>query len=59
LKDGGMSMSDQNWTQEMMAEKFRWLGATVLEAAKVDEILDMAWHLDEIDSIRELTEKLK
>lgn len=59
LKDGGMTMSAQNWTREMMAEKFRWLGATVMDAAKADEILDMAWHLDEIDNVKELTDKLK
>jgi len=59
LKDGGMTMSDQNWTREMMAEKFRWLSATVLDTATADEIIDMAWHLDEFDSVKELTEKLE
>jgi len=59
LKDGGMTMSDQNWTREMMAEKFRWLSATVLDTATADEIIDMAWHLDEFDSVKELTDKLE
>lgn len=59
LKDGGMKLADQHWTKEMMAEKFRWLGATVMDTTKVDEILDMAWHMDELDSVRQLTDKLQ
>ena len=30
-----------------------------MDAAKADEILDLAWHLEEIGSVRELTDKLK
>jgi hypothetical protein len=42
-----------------MAEKFSWLAATVMDAAKAEEILDMAWHLEEIGNVGKLTEKLK
>jgi 2-methylcitrate dehydratase PrpD len=59
LKDGGMALSKGGWTREMMADKFQWLAAHVMEQKKIDEILDMAWHLDEMDSVRELTTKLK
>jgi len=59
MKDGGMALTAGEWTREMMAEKFRWLAAAVMEPGKIEEILDMAWHLDELDSVRELTEKLQ
>jgi 2-methylcitrate dehydratase PrpD len=59
MKDGGMNRSAPDWTREVMAEKFNWLAANVMDAAEADEILDMAWHLEETDSVRELTEKLK
>jgi len=59
IKDGGMTVEAQEWTRETMAEKFRWLAETVIAPDKIDKILDMAWHLDEIESVRELTYKLK
>ncbi len=59
IKDGGMTVAAQVWTRETMNEKFRWLAETVMESAKADAILDMAWHMDEMDSVRELTDKLK
>jgi 2-methylcitrate dehydratase PrpD len=59
MKDGGMNRSAPDWTREVMSEKFSWLAATVMDAAKADEILDLAWHLDEIGSVKELTEKLR
>lgn len=59
MKDGGMALTAKEWTLEMMTDKFRWLAANVMEPDKIDEILEMAWHLDEIGSVRELTEKLR
>jgi hypothetical protein len=58
MKDGGMKFPAPEWTREMMAEKFRWLAATVLDTAVIDELLDMAWHLDELNQIKELTGRL-
>ena len=59
MKDGGMNRSAPDWTREVMTEKFNWLAETVMDTAKADEILDMAWHLEEIGSVKELTDKLK
>lgn len=58
MKDGGMKFPAPEWTREMMAEKFRWLATTVLDSAVIDELLDMAWHLDELNQIKELTGRL-
>ena len=59
IKDGGMNRSAPDWTRAVMAAKFSWLAATVMDGAKADEILDIAWHLEEIGSVKELTDKLK
>ena len=59
IKDGGMNTAAPDWTHETMAEKFRWLGESVLDKDRVNEILETAWHLNELDSVWELTEKLK
>ncbi len=59
LKDGGMAINAGGWTREKMADKFKWLTATVMEQRSIDEVLDMAWHLEELDSVRDLTSRLK
>ena len=59
MKDGGMKFPVPEWTREMMAEKFHWLVATVLDSAVIDELLDMVWSLDEIGTIKELTDRLR
>jgi len=59
LKDGGMTMAAQNWTQAMMADKFRWLGETVMEPSQIEEIFTTAWNLDELEHVSTLTKKLQ
>ena len=59
LKDGGMALTAGNWSREEMADKFLWLAGNVMEQERAEEVLDMAWHLDELDSVGELTAKLK
>jgi len=59
MKDGGMKFPAPAWTPEMMTEKFCWLAATVLDSALRDEVLELAWHLDEIGRIKELTDRLR
>jgi hypothetical protein len=58
MKDGGMKFPAPKWTREMMAEKFRWLATTVLDLAVVDELLEMAWHVDKLNKVRDLTARL-
>jgi 2-methylcitrate dehydratase PrpD len=59
LKDGGMALTAGDWSREEMADKFLWLATNVMEKKKAEEILDMAWHIDELESVRELTAKLE
>ena len=54
-----MNTAAPDWTRETMSEKFYWLVETVLDNARVDENLDLAWHFDDLGNVSELTEKLK
>ncbi|MCG6912207.1 MAG: MmgE/PrpD family protein [Deltaproteobacteria bacterium] len=59
LKDGGMAIKGGGWTRAKMADKFHWLAANVMDRRRAEEVLEMAWRLDELESIKALTEKLK
>ena len=59
MKDGGMNYSGPHWTRDMMEDKFRWVAGHVLETNQIDELLDMAWHFEEIENVSQLTQKLK
>jgi len=59
LKDGGMALTAGQWGREEMADKFLWLASSVMEKKKAEDVLDMAWHLEDLDSVRELTSKLQ
>ena len=54
-----MSYSEPPWTRDIMVDKFRWLAGHVLETSQIDELLDMAWHFEEIGQVSELTNRLK
>lgn len=41
-----------------MEQKFKQLAATVLSAARVEEILELVWHLDKLDNLELLIEFL-
>lgn len=41
--------------EERLEQKFRWLTGYVLEADRIDRLLDMLWRLDAVEDLRELT----
>jgi len=45
----------QGWDESRVAEKFRWLAGHVLEEARVEPLVDMVWHFEDVDSVHELT----
>jgi 2-methylcitrate dehydratase PrpD len=59
LKDGGMAFSAGEWSREEMADKFNWLAATVMEPEKAALLLDAAWHIEEVEHVSILTDKLR
>ena len=58
LVGGGLSFPQPAWDERAMEDKFRWLAATVLDAARVDRLLEVLWHLDQASDVRELTRLL-
>jgi 2-methylcitrate dehydratase PrpD len=64
LKDGrqlasGMVESGirypQGWDESHMEEKFRWLAGHVLEEDRIEPLVDMVWHFEDVDDVHELT----
>ena len=41
-----------------MGKKFRWLAGYVLDEARIDTLLDMLWHFEEVPSVRKFTQTL-
>ncbi len=59
MKDSSLKFPPPKWTREMMNEKFHWMVAEVLDRPTIDKVLKLAWHLDEIGQINELTDLLQ
>jgi 2-methylcitrate dehydratase PrpD len=45
--------------EERLEEKFRWLTGYVLEQDRIDQLLEMLWHFEEVSDVRELTALLR
>ena len=45
--------------EERLERKFRWLTAYVLEQDRIDRLLEMLWHFDEVSDVGELTSLLR
>lgn len=55
LQDSGLKFPAPKWTRGMMADKFIWLAAPVLKKALADEVLEMAWEIDNIGPVSKIT----
>jgi 2-methylcitrate dehydratase PrpD len=55
LADGGFHFPAPVWTEADIEDKFRWLGAMVLDEQRLDRILDTIWTLEGLSDVRELT----
>jgi 2-methylcitrate dehydratase PrpD len=67
LTDGRQIASDlvsadfnvsREWDEDRVESKFRWLVGRVLAEPRCDAIVDMVWHFDEVQDVRELTQLL-
>ncbi len=45
--------------EERLERKFRWLTGYVLEQDRIDRLLEMLWHFEEVSDVRELTALLR
>ena len=48
----------QGWDESRVEEKFRWLVGHVLEESRIDSLVDMVWHFEDVDDVHELTRLL-
>jgi len=55
LEDGGFHFPAPVWTEADIEDKFRWLGAMVLDEQRLDRILDTIWTGEGLSDVRELT----
>jgi 2-methylcitrate dehydratase PrpD len=46
----------QGWDESRVEEKFRWLVGHVLEEARIEPLVDMVWHFEDVDDVHELTQ---
>ncbi len=54
IADGGIRYP-QGWDRSRVEEKFRWLAGHVLEEARIEPLVDMVWHFEDVDDVHELT----
>jgi hypothetical protein len=45
--------------EERLEKKFRWLTSFVLGGKRIDGLLEMLWHFDAVQDVRELTSLLR
>lgn len=45
--------------EQRLNEKFRWLTGHVLEQDRIDQLLDVLWHFEEVPDVSELTDLLR
>lgn len=55
LEDGGFRFPPPVWDEAKIEEKFRWLAANVLDKRRINELVDILWHFDEVSNVKELT----
>ena len=55
IVDGGIRYP-QGWDENRVEEKFRWLVDHVLEDSRIEPLVDMVWHFEDVDDVRELTQ---
>jgi 2-methylcitrate dehydratase PrpD len=55
---GGINYPQQGWDEQRIEEKFRWLTKHVLEKSRINKVVEMVWHFEQVRSVRELTQML-
>lgn len=56
LVEGSSRFPNPGWRRERMEEKFRWLTRFVLDDKQIDRLVEMVRHVEDLSSVRELTD---
>lgn len=54
--EGEINFPQETWDQEGLEGKFRWLAGYVLDEGRVDELVEMLRHFEDVPDVRELVE---
>jgi len=55
LVEGNINYPQGDWDEQRLEEKFRWLAGQVLDGARIDELVEMTRHFDQVQDVHELT----
>ncbi len=55
IMDGGIR-HPQGWDESRVEEKFRWLVSHILEDSRIEPLVDMVGHFEDVDDVHELTQ---
>ncbi len=58
LQSGSVDREDIRFDDAGLEEKFRWVTRYVLDEARIDQLVRMAWEFDGLDSVQGLTQLL-
>ena len=58
MVEGEINYPQRCWDEQSLEDKFRWLARHVLEEARVDAIVDMVWHFEDVANVGDLTRLL-
>jgi hypothetical protein len=53
--EGAFYFPYQGWEREKIDEEFRWLARHVVGEQRIDELIDMVWHFDDVSNVSQLT----
>jgi 2-methylcitrate dehydratase PrpD len=59
LVEGNINYPQEGWDEQKLEEKFRWLAGQVLDGARIDKLLEMARHFEQVRDVQELTRLLE
>jgi 2-methylcitrate dehydratase PrpD len=52
LVDGGLRFPQSGWDEARMSEKFCWVAGFVLEAGRLEPLLNRLWHFEDVPDVR-------
>jgi len=59
IQDAGLSFGGAGWRRDEMGDKFRWLTNELIDPHQVDDLVELAWRIDELDNVKELIQLIR
>jgi 2-methylcitrate dehydratase PrpD len=58
MVEGDINYPQDDWDEQRLESKFRWLTRRVLDDARIDKLIEMVWRFEQVPDVRELTRML-